>query len=111
TLAALLVGPTANESARGVTTAIPKGTSLLGLVIDKGLANVNLSSLFKGTGDTASLAVRLAQVACTLASFPSVKGLQVALDGQPENPERERRPHADGEGGGTLKAPSKDDVA
>jgi spore germination protein GerM len=82
-LEALLVGPTANESARGVTTAIPAGTSLLGLVIDQGLAKVNLSSRFSAAADTGSVAVRVAQVACTLASFPSIKGLLISLEGRP----------------------------
>jgi spore germination protein GerM len=83
TLEALLVGPTANESARGVTTAIPTGTSLLGLVIDQGLAKVNLSSPFGGAAGTGSLAIRAAQVACTLAGFPSIRGLLFSLDGRP----------------------------
>jgi spore germination protein GerM len=82
-LEALLVGPTANESARGVTTAIPAGTSLLGLVIDQGLAKVNLSSRFSAAADTGPVAVRVAQVACTLASFPSIKGLLISLEGRP----------------------------
>jgi spore germination protein GerM len=83
TLEALLAGPTANESARDLTTAIPAGTSLLGLVIDQGLAKVNLSSRFSAAADTGSVAVRVAQVACTLASFPSIKGLLISLEGRP----------------------------
>jgi spore germination protein GerM len=83
TLAGLLVGPTTTEAARGLTTAIPRGTSLLGLVINKGLASVNLSAQFKVNADTPLLTMRLAQVSCTLAMFPSITGVQFAFDGRP----------------------------
>jgi spore germination protein GerM len=83
TLAALIVGPTTRESAGGITTAVPRGTSVLGLVIDKGQASLNLSSQFKANADTPLLTLRLAQVACTLAKFPSITRLQFAFDGRP----------------------------
>jgi spore germination protein GerM len=83
TLAALFVGPTSHESARGLTTEIPRGASLLGLVIDQGLATVNLSSGFQANSDAASLRLRLAQVACTLATFPTVTSIRFAFDGRP----------------------------
>jgi spore germination protein GerM len=65
-----------------MATAIPRESSLLGLVIDKGLARVNLSSQFRGA-DTGSLTLEVAQIACTLATFPSIKGLQLSVDGRP----------------------------
>jgi spore germination protein GerM len=82
TLTALLVGPTKQESSRGLTTAIPRATSLLGLVINEGLASVNLSSQFRSNADSSSLTLGLAQVTCTLASFLSITAIQFAFDGR-----------------------------
>lgn len=79
----LLAGPTPLEASAGVTTVIPAGTRLLGLTISKGVATVDLSSEFESGGGSASMSARLAQVACTLDQFETVKGVSFELDGQP----------------------------
>jgi germination protein M len=78
----LLAGPTPLEASAGVSTVIPAGTRLLGLTVSKGVATVDLSSEFESGGGSASMSARLAQVACTLDQFPTVKGVSFELDGQ-----------------------------
>ncbi len=79
----LLAGPTPLEARAAVTTVIPAGTRLLGLTVSEGVATVDLSSEFESGGGSASMSARLAQVACTLDQFPTVKGISFELDGQP----------------------------
>jgi hypothetical protein len=79
---ALLAGPTAEEARGGVATAVPAGTRFLGLVIDAGVARVDLSRQFDTSGGGLGLSMRLAQVACTLGQFGSVRGVRFAIDGQ-----------------------------
>lgn len=80
---ALLQGPSSDERAAGVATQIPDGTQLLGLIVDNGIANVDLTSEYESGGGTASMTMRLAQVVCTLDQFPTVKGVTFQLDGRP----------------------------
>ena len=80
---ALLAGPTATESRDGFTTAVPKETRFLDLTIDAaGIAKVDLSRDFESGGGTLGLTLRLAQVACTVGQFPTVKGVRFALNGE-----------------------------
>jgi germination protein M len=81
-LADLLAGPTTAEHDAGVGTQIPDGTELLGLIIDNGIATVDLTSEYESGGGTASMTMRLAQVVCTLDQFPTVKGVLFQLDGR-----------------------------
>jgi germination protein M len=82
-LEALLDGPTDAERLEGIQTQIPDGTELLGLSIEKGIGTVDLTSEFESGGGSASMSMRLAQVVFTLTEFPTVKGVQFALDGEP----------------------------
>src|SRR5688500_12945411 len=80
---ALLAGPTAAETRNGFTTAVPKETRFLDLVIDSaGIAKVDLSRDFESGGGTLGLTLRLGQVACTVGQFPTVKGVRFALNGE-----------------------------
>jgi spore germination protein GerM len=79
---AVLAGPSAAETSRSISTAIPAGSQLLGLSIDNGVATVNLSSEFESGGGSASVLTRLGQVVYTLTQFPSVKSVQFQIDGQ-----------------------------
>jgi hypothetical protein len=82
----LLAGPTQGErSGSAITTSIPRGTRLLGVGIDKGVATVDLSSQFQAGGGSGSLQLRLAQVVYTLTQFPTVKKVRFELDGSPVN--------------------------
>jgi spore germination protein GerM len=78
---ALLAGPTPDEAARGLATAIPAGTRFRSLDIDDGVARVDLSRQFEAGGGALGLTLRLAQVTCTLDQFESVRGVRFAIDG------------------------------
>jgi germination protein M len=79
---ALLEGPSVAETAAGLIGAIPEGTRLLGLNIDKGLATVDLSGEYASGGGSLSMFMRIAQVVYTLTQFPSVSKVSFQLDGQ-----------------------------
>jgi germination protein M len=79
----LLAGPSEAERSDGISTAVPEGTRLLGLVVSGGLATVDLSSEFESGGGSLSMMARLGQVACTLDQFPTVDGVSFRLDGEP----------------------------
>lgn len=81
-LKSLLVGPTTSERAAGLTSSVPKGTSLRGLSIAGGVATVNLSKTFESGGGTLSMTSRLAQVVFTLTQFPTVQRVVFQLDGR-----------------------------
>jgi germination protein M len=88
---ALLAGPTTDETSRSITTAIPDGTQLLDLAIDKSVATINLSAEFVGgvgttafpyaAGASAAVQTRQAQVTYTLTSFPTVKSVVFQIEG------------------------------
>lgn len=81
---ALLAGPSSDESAeREITSAVPAGSSLLGLTIEDGVATVDLSSEFESGGGSMSIFVRLAQVVYTLTQFPTVHSVLIEIEGQP----------------------------
>lgn len=80
-VATLLAGPNAAERDAGYVTFIPAGTRLLGLVVDHGIATVDLSRTYESGEDTFSMTARLGQVVYTLTQFPAIKGVRFELDG------------------------------
>ncbi len=82
-LQALLEGPTPEETALGVFSAVPKGTLQLGVDIKDGVATVDLSREYESGGGSLSMGLRLAQVVYTLTQFPTVDSVQFKLDGEP----------------------------
>ena len=82
-MAELLAGPTAEDAAVGMTTAIPEGTEYIGTTIDEGVATIDLSSEFESGGGSLSMSARLAQVVYTLTQFPTVDFVTFRLDGEP----------------------------
>jgi hypothetical protein len=79
---ALLVGPGEFESEIGMTTEIPVGTELVGLGVEEGEAQVNLSSAFASGGGSLSMQLRVAQVVFTLTRFSSIDTVTILLDGE-----------------------------
>jgi len=80
---ALIEGPTPGEQDTELSTAIPPDTLLLGLVIEDGLATIDLSREFEVGGGTTNILSRLAQVVYTLTQFSSVDEVLFYLDGEP----------------------------
>ena len=79
---ALLEGPDVHETQRDVQSSVPRGTELLGLDIQGGIATVDLTSEFESGGGSLSMTMRLAQVVYTLTQFGTVDAVQFMLDGE-----------------------------
>lgn len=82
-LEALLDGPTTEERAAGLASAIPEGTRLLDVSIADDVATVDLSGSFDDGGGSASMLGRVAQVVATLTRFPNVERVAFRLEGDP----------------------------
>ena len=80
---ALIEGPTAEEKDGGMFSAIPEGTTFLGLNVENGIATVDLSKEYASGGGSLSMFTRLAEVVFTLTQFPTVEGVNFKLDGEP----------------------------
>ena len=78
----LLAGPSAAESAAGLGSQIPAGTSLGGLSISSGVATADFSSSFASSASPSVMALRIAQTVYTLTQFPNVTGVRFELSGQ-----------------------------
>ncbi len=79
----LLDGPSSEESWAKVRSVIPEGTELRDLDIEDEIATVDLSARFEDGGGSFGMRMRLAQVVFTVTQFPSVKGVELRLDGAP----------------------------
>ena len=81
----LLEGPTAEEIAGtpAMHTAIPEGTTLLGVRVDDGVATVDLSAEFDDGGGSASMFARLAQVVFTVTRAAQVDEVVFNLVSEP----------------------------
>ena len=79
----LLSGPSEDEQAAGLISAIPPGTQLLGLEIEKGVATVDVSPHYEAGGGSSSMRMRLAQIVYTLTQFPTVSGVLFQVNGRP----------------------------
>jgi hypothetical protein len=79
TMEALLAGPTASETAAGLSTAMAPGTALRGIEVASGVAVVNLSQQFALPGPADVLSARLAQVVYTLTNFPNVSKVEIEI--------------------------------
>ena len=78
-----MTGPTDAEESDGLVTAIPDGTTLLGVSVADGVATVDLSGTFDDGGGSASMLGRVAQVVATLTQFPTIERVAFRLDGEP----------------------------
>lgn len=78
---ALLAGPSAEERTRGLASAVPAGSRLLGITVRDSIATVDLSREFESGGGSASMSMRLAQLVYTLTRVPGVSRVQLWLEG------------------------------
>ena len=81
-LAALLEGPDELETEIGMTTEIPEGTAVLDLVIEDGIAIVDLSSDFNATSGTLGETLAIGQIVFTLTQFDTVDAVGFRIDGE-----------------------------
>ena len=65
-----------------LSTAVPDGTSLLGISIKDGVATVDLSREFETGGGSASSMFRLGQVVYTLTQFSTVRAVLFQVEGR-----------------------------
>lgn len=65
-----------------LSTAVPDGTSLLGISIKDGVATVDLSREFETGGGSASAMFRLGQVVYTLTQFSTVRAVLFQVEGR-----------------------------
>lgn len=81
-VASLVAGPTAEESARGLSSVVPAGVEVLGARLDDGVLTVDLSAAYQRGGGTASMLGRLNQVYYTLSQPADVEAVRIAVDGR-----------------------------
>ena len=69
------------SGSEGVRSAIPVGTPLLGLRIDRRVVTVDLGARFAQGRDETALTSRVGQLVRTLRSVPGVTGVRVRIEG------------------------------
>ena len=79
---ALLDGDAIIDKYSQLSTAVPDGTSLLGISIKEGVATVDLSREFESGGGSASSMYRLGQVVYTLTQFSTVRAVLFQIEGR-----------------------------
>ncbi|HEX2469598.1 MAG TPA: GerMN domain-containing protein [Candidatus Limnocylindrales bacterium] len=79
---ALLDGDAILSKYSQLSTAVPDGTSLLGIAIKDGVATVDLSREFESGGGSASASYRLGQVVFTLTQFSTVRAVLFQVEGR-----------------------------
>ena len=90
-LRALLEGPTDAERARGLTSAIPRGTGLRGVEVRDGVVRADFSREVEAGGGSSSMLGRFYQIVYTATQFAWAPRVQILIEGQ-------ERPSLGGEG-------------
>jgi hypothetical protein len=82
-LESLLTGPDPKDRAKGLTTGIPPETRLRSVTVRDGIATVDLSESFRFTASgVEGLTAELRQVVETAAEFPTVRTVQILIEGR-----------------------------
>lgn len=81
-LAALIVGPSPAEEARGLSSAVPPETRVLALELEGDLVTVDLSAAFETGGGTAMMIGRLEQLFYTLSQPREVARVALFVEGE-----------------------------
>jgi spore germination protein GerM len=80
---ALLAGPTAEESRRGLISLIPQGTKMLSAAVRGNTAYINFSEDFQyNTFGVEGYAGQLRQLVFTVTEFPNVTDVQILIEGR-----------------------------
>lgn len=77
----LLAGPTRRERARGLASAIPPGTVLRDVRIERRVVTVDLGARFTAGRNEALLRARVGQLVRTVRAVPGVLGVRVRIEG------------------------------
>jgi len=77
----VLAGPSAQERTSGLTTAIPAGTTLRSLRIDKAIVLLDLSGEIESGGGSAIMLARFWQLVYTATQFPHAPQVRILVDG------------------------------
>jgi hypothetical protein len=78
----LFAGPNAAETASGVGSAVPAGSTLRGISISGGVATIDVSGAFAAPAARTSIRMRLAQLTYTATQFPTVDKVRLEVGGQ-----------------------------
>ncbi len=78
----LFAGPNAAETAAGVTSEVPAGSTLHGVSIASGVATVDVSSTFAAPAARTRIRMRLAQLTYTATQFPTVDSVRLEVNGR-----------------------------
>lgn len=81
-LRGLLAGPTDAERASGLTTAIPAGTSLRSVRLERGVLIADFDRSVESGGGSASMLGRFWQIVYTATQFPDASRVRILIDGQ-----------------------------
>ena len=81
-VAALAAGPTPDEAARGLSSAVPADTRVLDASLSNGTLTVDLSGAFERGGGSAMMVGRLNQLFYTLTRPENVRGVVLEIDGR-----------------------------
>lgn len=81
-LRAVIEGPTPEETDDGVSSAIPDGAELLEVMVEEGIATVNLSKEFELGAEDVQL-LRLGQVVYTVTGLSDVRRVRFMIDSEP----------------------------
>ncbi|MBI2577252.1 MAG: GerMN domain-containing protein [Candidatus Wildermuthbacteria bacterium] len=82
----LLKGPMQAEISQGYFTSINSGARLQSIAIQSGVAYADFSEeLERGVGGSCRVAAIRAQISDTLKQFPSVKQVQISINGRTED--------------------------
>jgi spore germination protein GerM len=80
----LLQGPTPAERKAGFASAIQAGTELIGVTVEDGVADVNLSAEFEAVTSQLGHLMKISQVVWTLTELPEVEAVRFRIHGVPQ---------------------------
>ena len=78
----LFAGPTAQQRAQGLTSAVPRGTKVRSVWIQNGTATIDVANRFQSGGGSLSMTARLAQLVYTATALDGVKRVELKLNGK-----------------------------
>ncbi len=81
-LQALIEGPTDGERAKGLTSAIPPGTRVRGVLIREAVVRADFTREVESGGGSASMLSRFWQIVYTATQFSQAPRVRILIDGE-----------------------------